>query len=296
MIFQKAYGFAHIEWEVPNSIDGKYRIGSISKQFTAACVATLAQEGKLDLDASVTRYYADAPDGWKSITLHHLLTHTSGIPDLLGFPDFQSSKVLPSPPDVSIRRFRDRPLEFRPGTQGRYSNSGYILLARVVEILNDKPFGDVLREKLLEPLNLLNTGTDTQRAVLHHRVQGYTRFQQGLGRADYINMSIATGGGSLYSTVGDLLLWTKALHGSSLLRPDLHKRMITPTFHDYGYGLEIRNEDGGRIIGHGGGMEGFSGFLQYRERDGLVVAVLANLSTNVTGRLANQLADEARRG
>jgi hypothetical protein len=109
-------------------------------------------------------------------------------------------------------------------------------------------------------------------------------------------MSIATGGGSVYSTVGDLLLWTNALHGSSFLCPDLHKRMITPTFHDYGYGLEIRNEDGGRIIGHGGGMEGFSGFLQYRERDGLVVAVLANLSTNVTGRLANQLADEARRG
>ncbi len=296
VLFEKAYGYADLEWRVPNTIDGKFRIGSISKQFTAACIAVLTRDRKLDLDASVTRYCLEAPDAWRPITAHHLLTHTSGIPDLLGFPDFQSKKVLSSPPAATIQRFRDRPLEFVPGTEGRYSNSGYILLARIIEIVSGKPFAEFLSEVILRPVRLTNTGTDTHRAILFHRVRGYTRFQQGLGNADYIDMSVATGGGSLYSTAEDLWRWCTALHTEGFLPADLYRRMTTPTFHNYGYGLEIRNEGAGRIIGHIGGMEGFSGFLQYRERDRLVVVVLANLNTNVTARLANQLADLARRG
>jgi hypothetical protein len=111
-----------------------------------------------------------------------------------------------------------------------------------------------------------------------------------LGNADYIDMSIATGGGSLYSTVEDLRRWTLALHGGGLLDRALYQRMTTPTFHNYGYGLEIRGQVGERIISHPGGMEGFAASLQFRERDRLVTAVLANLNTNVVGRLANQLA------
>jgi CubicO group peptidase (beta-lactamase class C family) len=296
VLFERAYGYANIEWGVRNTIDGKYRIGSISKQFIAACVGLLTQDGRLDLDASVTRYYPEAPDAWKPITAHHLLTHTSGIPDLLGFPDFQSKKVLPAPPETSILLFRNRPLQFGPGTEGRYSNSGYILLARIVEVVSGKPFAEFLGEKVLQPLGLRNTGTDSHRAILSHRVQGYTRFRQGLGNADYIDMSVATGGGSLFSTAADLRRWSMAFHAEGFLPSNLYQRMTTPAFHNYGYGLEIRNEEGGRIIGHAGGMEGFSGFLQYRERDQLVVVVLANLNTNVTGRLANELADLARRG
>ncbi len=149
---------------------------------------------------------------------------------------------------------------------------------------------------MLEPVGLSDTGVDTHRALLLHRVRGYTRFRQGLGNADYIDMSIATGGGSLYSTVRDLRRWTLALHQGRVVSADLYRRMTTPTFHNYGYGLEIRSESGGRIIGHGGGMEGFSSFLQCRDKDHLVSAVLANVNTDVTGRLANQLADLARGG
>ncbi len=296
VLFEKAYGYANLEWSVPNTVDGKFRIGSLSKQFTAACVLLLAQDERLDLDTSVTKYYPGSPDAWTPVTVHHLLTHTSGIPDLLGFPDFQSRSVSPSTLEASIQTFRDRPLQFVPGTEGRYSNSGYVLLARIVEIISGKPFADFLHESELRPLGLNNTGTDTHRAILSRRVQGYTRFRNGLGNADYIDMSIATGGGSLYSTAADLRRWCMSLHSEGFLPQQLYKRMTTPTFHNYGYGVEIRSEEGGRTIGHGGGMQGFRSFLQYRERDQLVVAVLANLNTGVTGRLGNQLAEQARRG
>jgi CubicO group peptidase (beta-lactamase class C family) len=296
ILFERAYGSADLEWSTPNTIDGKFRIGSISKQFTAASVLLLAQGKKLELDRSITSYVPDAPQAWRPITLHHLLTHTSGIPDFLGFADFQSRKALPSPLAETLLRFRDRPLEFTPGTAGRYSNSGYVLLAHIVEHVSGESFDTFLHKRVLEPAGLNDTGVDTHRAILSRRTRGYTRFRSGLGNADYIDMSISTGGGSLYSTVRDLHRWTLALHQDRVVAAGLYRRMTTPTFHNYGYGLEIRSQPGGRIMGHGGGMEGFSGFLQYREKDAIVSAVLSNVNTDVTGRLANQLADLARGG
>ncbi len=296
ILFERAYGSADLEWNIPNTIDGKFRIGSISKQFTATSILLLAEEKKLELDRSITGYVPDAPQAWKPITPHHLLTHTSGIPDFLGFADFQSRKTLPSPLAETVLRFRDRPLEFIPGTEGRYSNSGYVLLASIVEHVSGESFDTFLLKRVLEPVGLNDTGIDTHRAILARRTRGYTRFRNGLGNADYIDMSIATGGGSVYSTVRDLHRWTLALHQGRVISADLYRRMTTPTFHNYGYGLEIRGEPGGRIVGHGGGMEGFSSFLQYREKGAVMSAVLAHVNTDVTGRLANQLADLARGG
>jgi CubicO group peptidase (beta-lactamase class C family) len=296
VLFEKAYDFADREWNIPNTIDAKFLIGSLSKQFTAASVLLLVQDKKLELDRSIASYIPDAPPAWKPITLHHLLTHTSGIPDFLGFADYQSRKVLPSQPDETILRFRDRPLEFTPGTGGRYSNSGYVVLASIVQRASGKTFSDFLASRVLQPLGLEDTGIDTHRAILRHRARGYTRFREGLGNADYIDMTIATGGGSMYSTVHDLCEWAFAIHGGRVVSSDLYRRMTTPTFYNYGYGIEIRNEPGGRIMSHGGGMEGFSSFLQYREKDRLVSVVLANVNTRITGQLANQLAEAARGG
>jgi len=294
VLFEKAYGYADLEWDVPNTVDAKFRIGSLSKQFTAASVLLLTQDGKLNLDQPVTKYIPNAPDAWKLITIHHLLTHTSGIPDFLGFPDFQSTKVLPSSAHETLLRFRDRPLQFAPGTEGRYSNSGYVALVCIIENASGTPFSQFLVDRVFQPLSMNDTGTDTHRAILWHRARGYTRFRAGLGNADYIDMSVATGGGSLYSTASDLWRWTLALHHNRIIAPDLYRRMTTSTFHNYGYGLEIRNGPDGRVIDHGGGMEGFSSFLQYREQGQVVVAVLANVNTDITGRLANRLADHAR--
>jgi CubicO group peptidase (beta-lactamase class C family) len=296
ILFERAYGSADLEWNIPNTIDGKFRIGSLSKQFTAASVLLLAQEAKVDLDRSITGYVPDAPQAWKPVTLHHLLTHTSGIPDFVGFPDFQSRKTLPSPLAETLLRFRDRPLEFSPGSEGRYSNSGYVLLASIVEHASGETFDRFPLTRVLEPAGLRDTRLDTHSPILPRRVRGYTRFRPGLGNADHIDMSVATGGGSMYSTVHDLRRWTLALHQGRVVSAALYRRMMTPTFHNYGYGLEIRSEPGSRIIGHGGGMEGFTSFLHYREKEAMVSAVLANLNTDVTGRLADQLAGLDRGG
>jgi CubicO group peptidase (beta-lactamase class C family) len=208
ILFQQAYGSADLEWNVPNTVDAEFRIGSLSKQFTAACILLLAQDQKLELDRTITSYFSDAPPAWKPITVHHLLTHTSGIPEFLGFPDFQQRKTQPSTLSETILRFRDRPLDFVPGSEGRYSNSGYVLLASIVERLSGGTFADFLQHRALQPLGLRDTGVDTHRAILRHRARGYTRGRQGLGNADYIDMSVATGGGSLYSTAEDLRRWT----------------------------------------------------------------------------------------
>ena len=164
--FERAYGFADLEWNVPNTVGGKFRIGSISKQFTAACILILVAANKLGLDAPITTWILHPPEAWKAVTLHHLLTHTSGIPDFLGFSDFQMKKALPSSPSETILRFRDRPLEFRPGTEGRYSNSGYVLLAYIIEQVSGETFAGFLEKHILSPLGLRDTSVDTHRALL----------------------------------------------------------------------------------------------------------------------------------
>ena len=159
--FQQAYGFVDLEWRIPHAIDGRFRIGSISKQFTAACILLLGQTNRIDLDAPIATYVPDTPASWNRITVHHLLTHTSGIPDFLGFPDYQARKPLPSSPSETLLRFRDRPLEFTPGTQGKYSNSGYILLAYILERVSGESFANFLSKNILDPLRLRDTGVDT---------------------------------------------------------------------------------------------------------------------------------------
>ena len=166
----------------------------------------------------------------------------------------------------------------------------------MIEKASGVSFSQFLTNRLFQPLGLNDTGGDTHIAILRHRARGYANLRSGLGNADYIDMSIATGGGSLYSTVGDLRRWTLALHHDRVVAPDLYRRMTTPTFHNYGYGPEIRTGPDGRVIDHGGGMEGFSSFLQYRESHELVIAVLANVNTGITGRIANQMADQALQG
>jgi CubicO group peptidase (beta-lactamase class C family) len=129
VLIQSGYGLANQEWEIPNTTDTKFRIGSISKQFTAAAILLLAQEGRLELNASVTKYLTEAPQSWKAVSIHHLLSHTSGIPNVTALPGFGAKKLLPSKPEELMRLFRDLPLDFAPGAEGRYSNSGYIVLA-----------------------------------------------------------------------------------------------------------------------------------------------------------------------
>ncbi|MBI3681432.1 MAG: beta-lactamase family protein [Acidobacteria bacterium] len=292
-VFAKAYGFANLEWDVPNTMDTRFRIGSLSKQFTAVAILLLAQQGRLDLNASVTQYLPDVPAAWKQVTIHHLLSHTAGIPNVTALPGFATRRLAPSQPGDLIRLFRDLPLEFAPGSDWRYSNSGYIVLAHVVDKITGQPFVDFLREQILKPAGLKDTDSDSHRMLLRHRASGYTPFQQGAGNADYTDMTVPIGGGSLYSTAADLHRWTLRLHRGQVIGREWVQRMTTPVAHDYGYGLAIRNDKLGSIYEHGGSINGFNAFLAYRAAGQIVVVVLANLNTRAVGPIAQRLGDVA---
>jgi CubicO group peptidase (beta-lactamase class C family) len=290
VVFQKSYGYANLEWKTPNVDDGKYRLGSITKQFTAACILLLEEQGKLSTSDPVKKFYAEAPAAWDKVTLHHLLSHTSGIPNFTSFPDYGSTETLPTTPEKLILRFRDKPLDFAPGTKWDYSNSNYILLGYIVEQASGMPYGDFLQKNIFDKLGMKDTGLDTRPRILEHRVYGYTPAPQGIVNTGYIDMSIPFSAGALYSTTGDLLKWSNGLFGGKLLKPESLTKMTTPVLQDYAYGLGVVTKNGRKLIDHGGGIEGFNTHIAYYPDDQLTVITLANLNGPAADELAVKLA------
>jgi CubicO group peptidase (beta-lactamase class C family) len=174
ILLDKGYGYANLEWQVPNSPDTKFRLGSITKQFTAACILLLKERGKLKTDDLVKKYLPDAPATWDHITIYNLLTHTSGIPNFTEFPDYQSSEATPTTPEQLVARFRDKPLEFQPGEDWRYSNSNYVLLGYLIEKITGQRYQDFVEENIFMPLGMQNSGYDSNTAIIPQRAGGYS--------------------------------------------------------------------------------------------------------------------------
>src|SRR5689334_1725000 len=160
VLVSKGYGMASFELDVANTPRMKFRIGSLSKQFTAMAAMILQERGKLKVQDSVCLYVPQCPATWNDVTIHHLLTHTSGIPELLSLPDFQKTMTLPSPVAQTVERFKDQPLDFKPGEKFKYSNSGYVLLGYLIERVTGQTYEDFLKENIFEPLKMLSTGSD----------------------------------------------------------------------------------------------------------------------------------------
>ena len=203
VIFKKGYGFADFEWEVPNTPDTKFRLGSITKQFTSALVMQLVEEGKLSVDAtlsSVLPYYRK--DTGDRVTVHDLLRHTSGIPSYTGLPNFRSD-ISRDPYGVQdfVEKFCSGDLEFEPGTDYAYDNSGYFLLGAILEEVTGQPYDELLRERIFDPLGMDASGYDFSRPLLPKRARGYQRQRDGVRNSDYLDMSLPYAAGSLYSTV-----------------------------------------------------------------------------------------------
>jgi CubicO group peptidase (beta-lactamase class C family) len=173
VLFQKAYGLANREHGVANKLDTKFRLGSVTKQFTAMAIMILSERGKLNVTDPICKYIENCPTAWSAITVHHLLTHTSGIPDFTDFPDNDHYEHLPMTPLETIARFRDKPLEFVPGERFNYDNSGYLLLGHIVERTSGERYEDFLRKNIYEPLGMLHSGYDHPRIVLKDRASGY---------------------------------------------------------------------------------------------------------------------------
>jgi len=291
VIYRKGFGWANAEWKIPNTPDTKFRIGSVTKQFTAMLVMQLVEAGKLRLDGAIGDYLPEYPAGpGRAITIHQLLTHTSGLHNYVALPRFypELSRDPYRPVDL-LPLFDSLPLDFEPGSQWRYSNSGYITLGVILERVSGKAYDVALRERVLQPLGLKDTGYDWNRAVLGNRADGYRRGFDGDEHADYLDISVAYSAGGMYSTVEDLYRWDQALAARKLLSPASYARYLAPQFQirpgtEYGYGwLYTRVERGpGRdsvmSVRHNGGINGFQSCNFMVPEDGVAIIWLDNTS------------------
>ena len=294
VLLDRGYGFANREWSVPNDGDTKFRLGSVTKQFTAVAIMLLNERGLVDLDAPVKTYLPDAPAAWDGVTVRHLLTHTAGVPNFTDFDDYGASKTLPATMDSLIGRFRDRPLDFQPGEGWSYSNSGYILLTAIVEKASGKSYAEFVAETLFQPLGMADSGYDSHAAVLPRRASGYAPTARGIVNADYIDMSIPQGAGALYSTTRDLLKWEQGLFGGRLLTPASLALLTTPVRNQYAFGLAVTQAGGNTTIAHSGGIEGFNTHMAWDPDRRMTVIVLGNLNGPGSDQVAGSLMALAR--
>jgi CubicO group peptidase (beta-lactamase class C family) len=293
VLLDKGYGFANLEWDIPNTPTTKFRLGSLTKQFTAASILLLEERGKLKVEDPVKKYIPDAPSAWDKITIFHVLTHTSGIPSFTGFPDYESRESHAMTPEKLVEWFRDKPLEFEPGTKWNYSNSGYVLLGYLVEKISGQTYSDFLQQNIFTPLGMKDSGYDSNSAIIAHRAAGYAPGKSGPVNAGFVHMSIPFSAGALYSTTEDLLRWEQGLFGGKVLKAESHAKMTTPFKQYYAFGLGVSTNNGHKTIWHNGGIEGFNTALAYYPDDKLVVAVLANLNGPFAEQIAGNLAKVA---
>ena len=291
VLLDRGYGSANLEWHIPNAPDVEYRLGSLTKQFTATLILLLRQDGKLKIEDPVSKYLPDAPASWQRITLAELLGHTSGIANFTSLKDFRTWSMAPHTIDEELAFFRDVPLEFEPGSRYAYSNSNYEVLGAIIEKVGDRRYATLLRERILNPLDMKATGVDRDDLVLPRRAAGYVPGLAGLSRVRSESMSVPWAAGSIYSTTGDLLKWERGLFGGQLLSAESLRLMTTPGQGDYGLGVLIRDRGGLRVITHNGAIEGFNTYLAYVPERRITVAVLANVSGSAPDTMGPQLLD-----
>ena len=275
ILLAKGYGPANREHGIPNTPETKFRLGSMTKQFTAMGILVLANKGKLSLDDPLAKYLPDYPNAEK-ITLHQLLSHTSGVLSYNAVEGYGENYIKPWSIDDVIEWFKDDPLQFEPGEDWAYSNSGYVLLAKVIEVVSGQDYADFLRQAIFEKLGMEDTGQDVFTTVLPDRATGYGNADREIYNAPYRDLPFTSGAGSLYSTVLDLYKWDRALYTGTLISQELLDRMMTPVEHDYAYGWFVREAFGHKLVEHGGAINGFLAQSQRFVDDDLVVISLFN--------------------
>ncbi|HSB60197.1 MAG TPA: serine hydrolase domain-containing protein, partial [Vicinamibacteria bacterium] len=289
VLLKKGYGLANMEWAIPNGPDTKFRIGSITKQFTAALVLRQVERGRIRLDGALSEYLPDyRRDTGEKVTIHHLLTHTSGIPSYTDSPRFFAEVSRdPYRVDEFVKKFCSGDLAFEPGSRFRYNNSGYFLLGAVLEQVTGQSYERLLREEILEPLGMSDTGYDRSETILPRRAAGYQKELGGYRNAPYLDMGLPYAAGALYSTVEDLFKWDQALYGTAVLSEASKERMFTPFLEGYGYGWALRTipagepRTGGRQIGHTGGINGFNTDIVRLLDERILIVLLNNAGDTV---------------
>lgn len=289
-IVSRGYGLANVELNVPNTAQTKFRIGSLTKQFTAAAILLLQERGKLNVRDGICKYLADCPAAWQPITIHQLLTHTSGIPNITALPDWEAKKTLPATTAQTVARFRDLPLEFKPGEQFKYSNSNYLLLGLIVEKASGVTYEAFMKDNVFAFLKMADSGLEHSERILKNRAAGYSLDGETVINASYVDMNLPFAAGALVSTVEDLLRWDQALYGESFLSKKSLDAMFTPEKNGYGYGIGVGTVKNRRLIAHTGGIEGFSAHISRYPDQRATVIVLLNNDNAPANLVANDLA------
>jgi CubicO group peptidase (beta-lactamase class C family) len=271
-----SYATANLEDDVANARRTKFHLASITKTFTAMAVVMLQERDKLSVQDPICKYLSECPAAWQRVSIHHLLTMSSGIPNFTDFPDWLQTRALPSNYASTIARFKDKPLDFQPGEKYNYSNSGYVLLAYIIEKVSGKTYEGFLRENIFAPLGMVNSGYDDNKVLLQHRAIGYAREGLRLVRAPYLNISVVKGAGGLYSTVDDLFLWDQALYTEKLVSRKSLQTIFTIHKGDFGYGWHIDEQFKRRRIFYDGVQIGFKTSISRYPDDKVSIILLTN--------------------
>ena len=294
LIKSHGYGLANLELAVPVRPDTVFEIGSVTKQFTAALVLMLMEEGQLGLDEKISRYLGELPAAWSNITLRHLLTHTSGVRNYTGLPGMEASRHL-TRADF-IKALAPHPLDFPPGESWSYCNTGYNLLGFILEKVSGKSYWQLLDERIFKPLGMTASQSRDLKTIVPRRAAGYEKAQGKLINRDS-DLTDVFSAGAIASTVLDLAKWDAALGTDKLLQRSSREQMWAPVrlnrgqTHAYGFGWGLEDFESRRNIGHSGSTSGFSASLQRFPDDRLTVIVLCNSGENgVAGALAKSVA------
>lgn len=297
VLLNKGYGMANYEWDVPNTPRTKFRLGSITKQFTAMAILQLEEHGKLSVSDPITKHLADYPRVGDTITIEHLLTHTSGIPSYTDGLDYREHMRVWYTTDQMIDRFKNKPLEFNPGEKFKYDNSGYFLLGGIIERVSGMTYESYLRANIFEPLGMSDSGYDHTQTLIKHRASGYDWLPPAtLRNTEYLDMGQPYAAGSLFSTVEDLYKWDQALYTEKLVtRATLEKmfmaRVDAGDAGKYAFGWFVRTLQNRKAVVHGGGINGFAtNILRFHEDHAVIIWLKNVLRRDGPPALQNDLA------
>jgi D-alanyl-D-alanine carboxypeptidase len=296
VVVARGYGLANVELAAPATKETVYELLSITKQFTAAAILMLVQEGKLSLDERISRYLPDVPAAWSEITVRHLLTHTSGIPDYTDVRGWFETIRQDRTPEDLLKPVREEPLQFTPGTQWRYSNAGYYLLGMILEKVSGRTWAQFLSERIFQPLGMAATRANDLIDVIPHRASGYTWQNDRLQNALYVSPTHKWAAGAVVSSVADLARWDAALSSAKLLpRPVLGQswtpaKLASGVEAPYGFGNELSRDHGHRVAGHQGGGMAFNATMLRFVDDRLTIIVLCNLTQAPSRAMARHIA------
>ena len=298
-LLMKSYGMADLEWQIPMTVDAVFEIGSVTKQFTAAAILQLRDQGKLDLDADLSQYLPEFDTQGHRIPVRRLLDHTSGMKGATEMESFGEIMTRDLPRDTLLDLIAVEPFDFAPGDALIYNNSAYILLGHIIAKVSGMSYEDYVEKELFAKLGMARSSYCSNTDVVPRKARGYRLTRDGLVQGSYTNHLWPYSAGSLCSTVGDLVTWLHALHGGHVLPEASYREMITPgklndgTPVRYAMGLGLQDPRGRPAIGHGGAIgSGFVAHTMYYPHEGLVVAMLVNTAGNLSpAALSTELVD-----